>query len=131
MHILNQVQLNLIYNTNHTLFLWIEIFICTTDLYSATADRWSCHLPNRNVCATQVLPMGVGRSALCVQISRDGAPANILIPFERQLIALQFAADSFYIMKLCITLLVLYCGNCPTDDKFRYLIPILSKLGAA
>ena len=41
------------------------------------------------------------------------------------------AADSFYIMKLCSRLLVLYCRNCPTDDKFRYLIPILRKLGAA
>jgi len=40
MHILNQAQVNLIYNTNRNLFLWIEIFICTTDLYNATADRW-------------------------------------------------------------------------------------------
>jgi len=62
MHILNQVQVNLIYNTNRNLFLWIEICICTTDLYNGTADRWSCHLPNRNACATQVIPMGVGRS---------------------------------------------------------------------
>ena len=41
-----------------------------------------------------------GRS-LCVQISRDNGatPANILIPLQRQLIALyNFAADSFYIM---------------------------------
>jgi len=42
-----------------------------------------------------------------------------------------FAADSFYIMKLCSRLLVLYCRNCLKDDKFRYLIPILRKLGAA
>jgi len=33
-------------------------------------------------------------------------------------------------MKLCSRLLVLYCRNCPKDDKFRYLIPILRKLGA-
>ena len=57
--------------------------------------------------------------------------ANILIPLERQLIALQLAADSFYIVKLRSRLLVLYCRNCPKDDKFRYLIPILRKLGAA
>jgi len=44
MHILHQVQVNLIHNTNCNLFLWIEIFICTTDLYNATANRWSCHL---------------------------------------------------------------------------------------
>jgi len=48
MHILNQVQVNLIYNRNRNLFLWIEIFISTTDLYNTTADRWSCHLPNRS-----------------------------------------------------------------------------------
>jgi len=40
-----------------------------------------------------------------------------------------FAGDSFYIMKPCNRLLVLYCLNCPKDDKFRYLIPILRKLG--
>jgi len=56
-------------------------------------------------------------------------PANILIPLERQLIALQRC--SFYIMKLCSRLLVLYCRNCMKDDKFRYLIPILRKLGVA
>jgi len=42
-----------------------------------------------------------------------------------------FAAESFYIMKLCSRLFVLYCRNCPKDDKFRYFIPILRKLGAA
>jgi len=41
------------------------------------------------------------------------------------------AADSFYIMKLCSKLLVLYCRNCLKDDKFGYLILILRKLGAA
>ena len=60
-------------------------------LYNATADRWLCHLPSRNVCATQVLPMGVGWS---VPLRSDVKgmelpPANILIPLERQLIALQ------------------------------------------
>jgi len=58
-------------------------------------------------------------------------PANIFVLLERQLIAYNFAADSFYIMKLCGRLLLLYCGNCMKDDKFRYLIPILRKLGAA
>jgi len=91
MHIVNQVQVNLIYNTNRNLFLWIKIFICTADLYNATADRWSCHLPNRNVCATQVLPMGVKRSvALHSDIKgMELPPANVLIPLEKQLIALQ------------------------------------------
>ena len=40
-----------------------------------------------------------------------------------------FAAESFYIMKPCSRLLVFYCRNCQKDDKFRYLIPILRKLG--
>jgi len=78
---------------NRNLFLWIEIFIYTMDLYNATADRWSCHLQNRNVCATQVLPVEVGRSVpLLSDIKATELvlpPANILIPLERQLIALQ------------------------------------------
>jgi len=76
------------------------------------------------------LPSGGGTS-LGAKISggRGRPPADILIPLERQLIALQFAAGSFYIMKLCSRLFVLYCGNCPKDDKFRYFIPILRKLG--
>jgi len=104
-----------------------EYHFTRASVYSATADTWSCHLPNRNVCATQVFPMGVGR---WVPMRSDIkgtelTPANILIPLERQLIALQLCRW------LCSRLLVLYCRNCPTDDKFRYLIPILRKLGAA
>jgi len=34
-------------------------------------------------------------------------------------------------MKLFSRLFVIYCRNCPKDDKFRYFIPILRKLGAA
>jgi len=48
MHILNQVQVNLIYNMNRNLFLLIKILISTTDLYNTTADRCLCHLPNRS-----------------------------------------------------------------------------------
>jgi len=79
------------------------------------------------------LPSGGGRS-LGAKISGErGSPsANILIPLERQLIALyNSAAESFYIMKLCSRLFVLCCRNCPKDDKFRYFIAILRKLGAA
>jgi len=42
-----------------------------------------------------------------------------------------FAAESFYIMKLCSRLFVLYCRNCPKDDKFRYFIPISRKFVTA
>ena len=38
-----------------------------------------------------------------------------------------FAAESFYIMKLWSRLFVPYCRNCPKDDKFRYFVPILRK----
>ena len=34
-----------------------------------------------------------------------------------------FAADSFYIMKLCSRLFVLYCRNCPKDDKSGHFDP--------
>jgi len=42
-----------------------------------------------------------------------------------------FEGDSFYIMKLCNRLFVLYRRNCPKDDKFRLFFPILRKLRAA
>ena len=51
------------------------------------------------------------------------SPANILIPLERQLIALLDAADSFYIMKLCSRLFVLYCRSRPKDSKSRHFDP--------
>ena len=34
-----------------------------------------------------------------------------------------FAADSFYIMKLCSRLFVLYCRSRPKDDKYRHFDP--------
>ena len=34
-----------------------------------------------------------------------------------------FAADSFYIMKLCSRLFVLYCRSHPKDDKSRHFNP--------
>jgi len=65
------------------------------------------------------LPSGGGRSLGAKISGGKGRPrANILIPLERQLIAIQPAAISFYIMKLCSRLFVLYCRNCSKDDKF-------------
>jgi len=54
---------------------------------------------------------------------RGRPPANILIPLERQLNALQFAADSFYIVKLRSRLFVLYCRSRPKDDRSRHFDP--------
>jgi len=89
-------------------------------------------VPNRNVCATQVLPMGVGRSVpLRSDIKATELPLQICWYHSKgNWLRYNFAADSFCIMKLCSRLLVLYCRNCPKDDKFRYLIPILRTLGA-
>jgi len=62
-----------------------------------TDGRTTYHQPNKNVCATQVLPMGVGRSVpLRSDIKGTNLPpANILIPLERQLIVLQLRRWQF------------------------------------
>ena len=67
---------------------------------------------------------------VCVQISRERSNPLPIYWYHSKGNWLRdnFAADSFYIMKLCSRLLVLYCRNCMKDDKFRYLIPILRKL---
>jgi len=49
-----------------------------------------------------------------------------------ELLLLSLATEALQgIMKLCSRLFVLYCRNCSNNDKFRYFIPILRKLGAA
>ena len=40
-----------------------------------------------------------------------------------------FAADSFYIMKLCSRLFVLYCRSRPKDDKSRHFDPHFEEVG--
>jgi len=67
---------------------------------------------------------GEGRS-LGGKISggRGRPPARVLIPLERQLIALQLCADSFYVMKLCSRLFVLYCRSRPKGDRSRHFDP--------
>jgi len=80
------------------------------------------------MCQNSLTSEGVGHLDRNFRGKGGHPPANILTPHERQLIALQFVAGSFYIMKLCSRLFVLYCRNCPKDDKFRYFIPILTKL---
>jgi len=57
------------------------------------------------------------------QGGRGRLPANILIPLERQLNALQLAADSFYIMKLCSRLFVLHCRSRPKYDASMHFDP--------
>jgi len=99
-------------------------FICRTDVYSATGDRWWCHVPNENVCATQIVPMRIRRS-VGGAISRERSyPLSIYWQHSKGIwLRYNFAADSFYIMKLCSRLFVLYCRSCPKDDKSRYFDP--------
>jgi len=85
-----------------------------------------------NICQNS-LPSGGGRS-LGAKISGENGSSSLPIYWHHSKgswLRYNFAIDSFYIMKLCSRLFVLYCGNYPKDDKFRYFIPILRKLGAA
>jgi len=95
-----------------------------------TQWRHGCRAMRRSVCNAGAT--NAGRS-LCVQISRERSyPLPIYwYHSEGNWLRYNFATDSFYIMKLCSRLFVVYCRNCPKDDKFRYFIPILKKLGAA
>jgi len=94
--------------------------------------QWShgCRAMRRSVC--NAVASNAGRS-LCVQISRERSYPLLIYWYHSKGGGLRYnsAAESFYITKLCSRLFVLYCGNCPKDDKFRYFIPILRKLGAA
>ena len=53
-----------------------------------------------------------------ISVGRGRPPANILIPLERQLIALQQL-----LMKLYSRLFVLYCRSRPKDDECRHVDP--------
>jgi len=95
-----------------------------------TQWRHGCRAMRRSVC--NVGASNAGRS-LCVQISRERRYPLPTYWYDSRgnWLRYNFAAENFYIMKLCSRLFVLYCRNCPKDDKFRYFIPILRKLGAA
>jgi len=95
-----------------------------------TQWRHGCRAMRRSVCNAGAT--NAGRS-LCVQISRERSYPLPTYWYHSKGNWLRYnlAADSFYIMKLCSRLFVLYCRNWPKDDKFSYFIPILRKLGAA
>jgi len=42
-----------------------------------------------------------------------------------------FAADSFYIMKLCSRLFVLYCRSRPKEDNSRHFYPHFEEVGGS
>jgi len=77
-----------------------------------------CHTTRRSVCNAGA--SNVGRS-LCVQISRERSYPLPIYWYHSKCnwLRYKFAADSFYIMKLCSRLFVLYCRSCPKDNKFR------------
>ena len=90
-----------------------------------TDGRVTCRTGINNAPA-----FNAGRSH-CVQISREWSHPLPIYWYHSKgnWLRYNFAADSFYIMKLCSRHFVLYCRNCLKDDKFRYLIPILRKSG--
>jgi len=89
-----------------------------------------CHTIRRSVCNAGA---SNGGRSLCVQIWRERSYPLPIYWYHSKVnwLCYNFATDSFNIMKLCSRLLVLYCRNCVKDDKCRYLIPILRKLGSA
>ena len=95
-----------------------------------TQWRHGCRDMRRSVCNAGA--SNVGRS-LFIQIPREWRyPLPIYWHHSKgNWLRYNFAADSFYTMKLCSRLLVFYCRNCMKDNKLRYLIPILMKLGVA
>jgi len=72
----------------------------------------------RSVCNAGASNVG---SSLCIQISRTQSyPLPIYWQHSKgNWLRYNFAANSFYTMKLCSRLFVLYCRNCPKDDKSR------------
>jgi len=95
-----------------------------------TQWRQGCRAMRRSVCNAGA--SNAGRS-LCIRISRERSYPLPIYWYHSKAswLCYNFAADSFYIMKLCSRLFVLYCRICPKDDTFKYFIPILRKLGAA
>ena len=74
------------------------------------------------MCQNSLPSGGVGHLEPRFQ-GKGSSPANILIPLERQLNRYNFAADSFYIMKLCSRLFDLYGRSHPKDDTSRHFYP--------
>ena len=98
---------------------WVLVLSLTVRRYKAKCVRTRCLQEGMG----QFEPRFQGEAVVPLPIYWHHSKGNWL--------RYHFAADSFYIMKLCSRLFVLYCRNCPKDDTFRYFIPILRKLGAA
>jgi len=83
-----------------------------------TQWRHSCRAVRQSECNTGA---SNGGRSLWMQISKEWSyPLPIYwYHLKGNWLCYNFAADSFYLVKLCSRLFVLYCRNCPKDDKFR------------
>jgi len=120
---------------------WFESIQLLIQLWKSLANQWAerrlvmlvggCRAMRWSVWNTRSSSGGVGPFA-CRYQGNGATPCQCnWYHSEGNWLRYSFAADSFYIMKLCSRLLFLYCRNCMKDDKFWYLIPILRKLRAA
>jgi len=100
-----------------SLFICVCIALCTivaNNIAQNRPDSFPPYPPDNHHISDDVYLRegGGGCRSLGAKISGGrgrNSPANILIPLERHFIALyNFAADSFYIMKLCSRLFVMY-----------------------
>jgi len=98
------------------------------ELRLVTHWRHGCRAMRRSVCNAGA--SNAGRS-LCIQILREPSDPQPIYWYQSKgnWLRCNFAADSFYIMKLFSRLFVTYCRNCPKDDKFRYLSPFWGSCG--
>ena len=94
------------------------------------SDAMTSRMPAMSRSVWNAGAFNAGRS-LCLQISRKRSYPQPICWYHSKGNWLRYnsAAERFYIMKLFSRRFVLYCRNCPKDDKFRYFIHILTKLG--
>jgi len=91
------------------------------------ANQWAeCRLVTQwgDVCATQVLPMRVGPFAFRYQ-GNGATPCQYVDTSRKAIDCTTTLPLVFYTMKFCSRLFVLYCRNCPKDDKFKYFCQVL------
>ena len=136
----------IVYTTQHrTVLIIVPLVLRTTIIAQMTSTggegKQQPKTRLRHITPRDVKSPAISRSTLhlvrpgsanqATHVDRPAAPRRRHLCCEsnrwRQAI---LVAESFYIMKLCSRLFVLYCRSCPKDDKFRYCIPILRKLGA-
>ena len=103
-----------------------------TERRLVTQWRHGCRAMRRSVCNAGA---SNGGRSLSFRYQGNGATSFQYIDTIRKAIdcatTLPLTVFIKLIMKLCSRLFVLYCRNCPKDDKFTYFIPILRKLGVA